>query len=78
MLDNASFDAVVDAECATFSADGVGPPILAPNPYFRLLFGYFEGLNWEGAITWRAADLVRIRKFLDIELHAAPSDHSTL
>ena len=46
----------VEAQCAPFYADGVGRPSLAPGRYFRLLLlGYFEGLDSERAIAWRAS-----------------------
>ena len=79
VLDAAGFDAFVEAQCAQFYADGVGRPSLAPGRYFRLLLlGYFEGLDSERAMAWRAADSLSIRHFLDLELHDAPPDHSTL
>ena len=79
VLAEAEFDAFVEGQCATFYADGVGRPSLAPGRYFRLLLlGYFEGLDSERAIAWRAADSLSIRQFLDLELHEAPPDHSTL
>lgn len=79
VLDDAGFDAFVEAQCATFYVDGVGRPSLAPGCYFRLLLlGYFEGLASERALAWRAADSLSIRQFLDLELHEAPPDHSTL
>ncbi len=79
ILDDTGFDAFVEAQCAPFYADGVGRPSLAPGRYFRLLLlGYFEGLDSERAIAWRAADSLSIRQFLDLELHEAPPDHSTL
>ena len=78
-LDEADFDAFVEAQCAAFYADGVGRPSLAPGRYFRLLLlGYFKGLDSERAIAWRAADSLSIREFLDFALHEAPPDHSTL
>ena len=43
-----------------------------------LLLGYFEGLDSERAIAWRAADSLSIRQFLDFALHEVPPDHSTL
>ena len=50
-----------------------------PGRYFRLLLlGYFEGLDSERGIAWRAADSLSIRIFLDFALHEAPPDHSTL
>ena len=46
VLDDASFDAFVEAQCAKFYTDGVGRPSVAPGRYFRLLLlGYFEGLG---------------------------------
>ena len=79
VLDDAGFDAFVEDQCARFYADGVGRPSLAPGRYFRLLLlGYFEGLDSERAIAWRAADSLSIRHFLDFELHDPPPDHSTL
>ena len=79
VLDDAGFDTFVEAQCAQFYADGIGRPSLAPGRYFRLLLlGYFEGLDSERAIAWRAADSLSIRQFLDFALHEAPPDHSTL
>ena len=79
VLDDAGFDAFVEHQCARFYADGVGRPSLAPGRYFRLLLlGYFEGLDSERAIAWRAADALSIRQFLDFELRDTPPDHSTL
>ena len=79
VLDDASFDAFVEAQCARFYTDGVGRPSVAPGRYFRrLLLGYFEGLDSERAIAWRAADSLSIRQFLDFELHEPPPDHSTV
>ena len=43
-----------------------------------LLLGYFEGLDSERAIAWRAADSLSIRSFLGLELHEPPPDHSTI
>ena len=79
VLDEAGFDAFVESQCAKFYADGVGRPSLAPGRYFRLLLlGYFEGLDSERAIAWRAADSLSLRQFLDVALHEAPPDHSTV
>ncbi len=79
VLDDAGFDAFVEAQCASYYADGIGRPSLAPGRYFRLLLlGYFEGLDSEQAIAWRAADSLSIRTFLDFALDEAPPDHSTL
>ena len=79
VLDDAGFDAFVEEQCTTFYADGVGRPSLAPGRYFRmLLLGYFEGLDSERAMAWRAADSLSLRQFLDIALHEASPDHSTV
>ena len=79
MLDEAGFGAFVEAQCAPFYAATVGRASLAPGRYFRLLLlGYFEGLDSERAIAWRAADSLSIRHFLDLALPEAPPDHSML
>ena len=79
VLDNAGFDVFVEGQCAPFYAATRGRPSLAPGRYFRLLLlGYFAGLDSERAIAWRAADSLSIRTFLDVALHEAPPDHSTL
>lgn len=78
ILDAAGFDAHVEARCAPFYATH-GRPSLAPGQYFRLLLvGYFEGLDSERAIAWRAADSFALRRFLGLELPEAPPDHSTI
>ena len=43
-----------------------------------LLLGYFEGLDSERAIAWRAADSLSLRAFLHLAPPAAPPDHSTI
>ncbi len=79
VLDEAGFDAFVEAQCAKFYADGIGRPSLPPGRYFRmLLLGYFEGLASERAMAWRAADSLSLRQFLDIALAEASPDHSTV
>jgi transposase len=79
ILDKAGFDGQVEKLCAPFYAERMGRPSLAPGRYFRLLIvGYFEGLDSERAIAWRAADSFALRQFLDFELVEAPPDHSTI
>ena len=79
ILERAAFDAYVERLCRRCYADEVGRPGLAPGGYVRmLLLGYFEGLDSERAIAWRAADSLSVRSFLGLELHAAPPDHSTV
>jgi transposase-like protein DUF772 len=42
----------------------MGRPGLPPGIYFRLLLiGYFEGIDSERGIAWRAADLLALRDF---------------
>ena len=75
VLDDAGFDTFVETQCAKFYAEGLGRPSVTPGRYFRLLLlGYFEGLDSERAIAWRAADSLSIRDFLDVDLHEAPPD----
>ena len=55
ILDQHDFDRYVEGLCERFYADD-GRPGLPPGRYFRLLLiGYFEGLDAERAIAWRAA-----------------------
>jgi transposase len=57
----------------------MGRPSLAPGQYFRLLLlGYFEGLDSERGIAWRAADSSGVRAFLGLALTEAAPDHSTI
>jgi transposase len=57
----------------------MGRPGLPPGIYFRLLLiGYFEGLDAERGIAWRAADSFALRDFLGLGLESAPPDHSTI
>lgn len=79
VLDAAGFDAFVEAACAPFYAPVMGRPSLAPGRYFRLLLlGYFEALDSERAMAWRASDSLSLRSFLGLELHDAAPDHSTI
>jgi transposase len=43
-----------------------------------LLLGYFEGLDSERGMAWRAADSLAIRSFVGLGLDAAAPDHSTI
>ena len=79
VLDDAQFDVFVEGACATFYAPVMGRPSLPPGRYFRLLLlGYFEGLDSERAIAWRAAASLSIRSFLGLDLQEPSPDHSTL
>jgi transposase len=79
ILDREKFDEFAEAECARFYADGNGRPSLPPGTYFRLLLiGYFEGIDSERGIAWRAADSLGLRQFLRIGLDENAPDHSTI
>ena len=79
ILDAAQFDRFVEAQCAAFYAPVMGRPSLTPGRYFRLLLiGYFEGIDSERGIAWRAADSLAVRSFLGLGLDAAAPDHSTI
>jgi len=79
ILDTAGFDRFVEEQCRPFYAPVMGRPSLAPGRYFRvLLVGYFEGLDSERGIAWRAADSLAVRHFLGLGLDEAAPDHSTI
>ncbi len=79
LLHDRGFDAFVEAQCAPFYAETMGRPGLPPGIYFRLLLiGYFEGIDSERGIAWRAADSLALRDFLGLNLTDAPPDHSTI
>lgn len=79
LLREQAFDDFAEAACARYYAETMGRPGLAPGIYFRLLLvGYFEGLDSERAIAWRAADSLTLRDFLGLTLPEAPPDHSTI
>jgi transposase len=79
LLREHGFDDFVEAQCAGFYAETMGRPSLPPGIYFRLLLiGYFEGIDSERGIAWRAADSFALRDFLGVGLEEAPPDHSTI
>jgi transposase len=62
LLREHGFDDFAEAQCATFYAETMGRPGLPPGVYFRLLLiGYFEGIDSERGIAWRAAGQVNMR-----------------
>lgn len=78
LLQKRGFDAFAESACEKFYAR-VGRPGLAPGVYFRaLLAGYFEGIDSERGIAWRAADSLALRSFPGFELSQATPDHSTI
>jgi len=57
LLDAEGFDPFVEGLSAKFYDDKFGRPSLLPGIHFRsLLIGYFEGIEAERCIAWRAAD----------------------
>jgi transposase len=79
LLDDHHFDPFVEGLCQSFYDATIGRPGLVPGIYFRLLLvGYFEGIDAERGIAWRAGDSLTIRRFLRIALDEAVPDHSTI
>jgi transposase len=79
LLDEHHFDVFVEGLCQPFYADTMGRPSLTPGIYFRLLLvGYFEGVDSERGIAWRAADSLALRRFLRIAWDEEVPDHSTI
>lgn len=73
------FDRHVETICAKFYARKMGRPGIAPGVYFRcLMLGYFEGIDSERGIAWRAADSLSLRDFLGIPASKRTPDHSTI
>jgi transposase len=79
ILEAEGFDRFVEDQCRRFYAPVMGRPSLEPGRYFRLLLiGYFEGIDAERGIAWRAADSLAVRQFLRLGLEDAAPDHSTI
>ena len=79
LLSQHDFDRFVERKCQRFYAATMGRPGLAPGVYFRLLLvGYFEGIDSERGIGWRAGDSLSIREFVGIPLNEGAPDHTTI
>jgi transposase len=79
VLNAEKFDQRVEAVCRKYYKSSSGRPSLTPGTYFRmLLLGYFEGIDSERGIAWRAADSFSYRKFLGYDLIEQTPDHSTV
>ena len=79
LLARHDFDGFVERQCQRFYAATMGRPGLAPGIYFRLLLvGYFEGIDSERGISWRAGDSLSIREFVGIRRHESAPDHTTI
>src|SRR6266705_5209146 len=79
ILDAEGFDRFAEDQCRRFYAPTMGRPSLQPGRYFRLLLvGYFEGIDSERGIAWRAADSLAVRSFVRLALQEAAPDPSTI
>src|SRR5882724_4603222 len=79
LLEESYFDEFVEGRCQRFYAEKRGRPSLVPGVYFRLLLiGYFEGIDSERGMAWRANDSLALRRFLRVGLEESPPDHSTI
>src|SRR6185437_12665301 len=79
LLEAADFDRFVEGQCARFYAPVMGRPSLAPGRYFRLLLvGYFEGIDSDRGIAWRASDSLAVRAFLRLPVDEPPPDRTTI
>ena len=79
VLNEAGFDAYCEEQCREFYHTKLGRPSLAPGVYFRLLLiGFFEGIGSERGISWRVADSLSLRRFLNYGLGEATPDHVTI
>jgi transposase len=73
------FDRFVEGQCGPFYAVTMGRTGLPPGIYFRLLLvGYFEGIESERGMAWRAGDSLSIRGFVGIPLEQGAPDHTTI
>jgi transposase len=79
LLNEAGFDAFVEASCKPYYAPRMGAPSLPPGRYFRMhMVGYFEGLDSERGIVWRCSDSYSLRDFLRLANRDKVPDHSWL
>jgi transposase len=79
VLNEAGFDKFCEEQCRDFYHTKLGRPSLAPGVYFRLLLiGFFEGIGSERGISWRVADSLSLRRFLNYGLGEATPDHVTI
>jgi transposase len=79
VLSAEKFDQRMEAICRKYYKSGSGRPSVTPGTYFRmLLLGYFEGIESERGVAWRAADSLSFRRFLGYGLSELTPDHSTV
>jgi transposase len=79
VLNAEKFDQRIEVICRKYYKSSSGRPSITPGTYFRmLLLGYFEGIDSERGMAWRAADSLSCRKFLGYDLREQTPDHSTV
>src|ERR1039457_2746646 len=79
VLNAEKFDQRVEAVCRKYYKSSSGRPSMTPGTYFlMLLLGFFEGIDSERGIAWRAADSFSFRKFLGLDLSEQTPDHTTV
>jgi transposase len=79
VLNAEKFDQRIEVICRKYYKSSSGRPSITPGTYFRmLLLGYFEGIDSERGMAWRAADSLSYRKFLGYDLREPTPDHSTV
>jgi transposase len=79
VLNAEKFDERIEVICRKYYKSSSGRPSITPGTYFRmLLLGYFEGIDSERGMAWRAADSLSYRKFLGYDLREPTPDHSTV
>jgi transposase len=79
VLNSEKFDQRIEVICRKYYKSSSGRPSITPGTYFRmLLLGYFEGIDSERGMAWRAADSLSYRKFLGYDLREPTPDHSTV
>ena len=79
VLNAEKFDQRIETICRKYYKSRSGRPSITPGTYFRMqLLGYFEGIDSERGIAWRAADSFSYRKFLGYDLSEPTPDHSTV
>jgi transposase len=79
VLNAEKFDRRIEVICRKYYKSSSGRPSITPGTYFRmLLLGYFEGIDSERGMAWRAADSLSYRKFLGYDLREPTPDHSTV
>ena len=62
-------DQRIETVCRKYYKSSSGRPSITPGTYFRMmLLGFFEGIESERGIAWRAADSLSVRQFLNYDL----------